>query len=192
VSDNHQSIHGKQFKGSAKKLPSPFDRTKKKKIQDPNYPGLWIPSTLLTDHFYDTGLYECEWKLSKYLKTNHPYMGRMAFPEDESRPSRTVTATKIGSSREAIVFSSEILREGDGQYRTATAREAACLMGFPISYQFKGSEGTKWRLVGNAVSPDVSRALARQVKRELYISLEESPLVTSEVKSHRHFGSCFR
>ena len=29
----------------------------------------------------------------------------------------------------------------------------ASIMGFPITFQFKGSEGIKWRLVGNAVCP---------------------------------------
>ena len=64
-------------------------------------------------------------------------MGRMSFPENEEMPSRTVTATRIGSSREALIYASEYGRKGDGQYRTPTVREAACLMGFPITYQFR-------------------------------------------------------
>jgi len=32
-------------------------------------------------------------------------------------------------------------------------REAATIMGFPITFQFAGSEYTKWRLIGNAVYP---------------------------------------
>jgi len=148
-------------------LPAPTTTDQIRSIEDPNYPEIRIRPELLTDHFYDTGLYRCEWELSKYLKTNHPYMGKMSFPEDEDRPSRTITATKIGSSRESIVYRSELIRVGDGEFRTATVREAACVMGFPITYQFKGGEGTKWRLVGNAVCPGVSRALARQVRFEL-------------------------
>lgn len=136
-------------------------------VTDPNYPEIQTDAQNLTDHFYDTGLYQCEWELSLYLKRNHPYMGRMSFPEDDQRPSRTVTATKIGSSREAIIYRSGYKRQGDGEYRTATVREAACLMSFPITYQFLGGEGTKWRLVGNAVCPSVSRALAAQVQNAL-------------------------
>jgi len=66
-----------------------------------------------------------------------------------------------------LIYRSEFNRKGDGEYRTPTIREAACIMGFPITYQFKGSEGTKWRLVGNAVCPPVSRAFAQQLRVEL-------------------------
>lgn len=165
-----------------KKLPSPsvaFTEVPQI-VVDPNYSNLSILGSDLTDHFYDTGLYESEWRLSKYLKTNHPYMGRMSFPEDESRPSRTVTATKIGSSREALIYKSPFDRVGDGEFRTPTIREAACLMGFPITYQFKGSEGTKWRLVGNAVCPSVSRALASLVRKELGLEEVGEPQLVRE------------
>ena len=93
-------------------------------------------------------------------------MGFMFFPEREDRPSRTVTATKIGNSREAIILRSEGNRSGDGEYRTLTVREAATLMGFPTTYQFIGSEGNKWKLVGNAVCPPISRAFASAVRQE--------------------------
>lgn len=91
-------------------------------------------------------------------------MGRMAFPENRDNPSRTVTATKIGTSREALIYRSEYNRTGNGEYRTPTVREAACIMGFPITYQFLGGESSKWRLVGNAVCPCVARAFAAQVR----------------------------
>src|SRR5690606_38400275 len=106
-----------------------------------------------------------------FLKVNHPYMGKMSFPENENRPSRTITATKIGTSREAIIYESEYPRIGNGQFRTPTVREAACIMGFPITYQFLGGETTKWRLVGNAVCPSVARAFAKQVQVELSMKL---------------------
>ena len=135
-------------------LPKPNRKKGNKRlIKDPLYPSIQLKLNELTDHFYDTGLYTCVWKQSKFLKTNHPYMGRMSFPENELKPSRTITATNIGTSREAIIYKSEYNRIGDGQYRTPTVREAACIMGFPINYQFKGSERTKMRLVGNAVCP---------------------------------------
>lgn len=149
-------------------------------ITDPNYPQLAIPLNRLTDHFYDTGLYECEWKQSKFLKTNHPYMGRMSFPENNERPSRTITATKIGTSREAIIYRSQYNRSGDGEFRTPTVREAACLMSFPITYQFIGGETTKWRLVGNAVCPSVARAFAKQVRLELEFGEVEKLILSSE------------
>jgi DNA (cytosine-5)-methyltransferase 1 len=158
-------------------LPETNSNASDKSILDPNYPELKIKQTELTDHFYDTGLYESEWKTSKFLKVNHPYMGTMSFPENEDRPSRTVTATKIGSSREALIYKSEYNRVGNGEFRTPTVREAACIMGFPITYQFIGSEGTKWRLVGNAVCPSVSRAFASMVRSELGLKVVRKLIV---------------
>jgi DNA (cytosine-5)-methyltransferase 1 len=148
------------------KLPSPNSAKSDDYVADPLYPSIQIKKSELTDQFYDTGLYTADWKGSKYLKTNHPYMGIMFFPEREDRPSRTVTATKIGNSREAIILRAEDNRIGNGEYRTLTIREAATLMGFPITYQFIGSEGTKWTLVGNAVCPPISRAFAKEVRKE--------------------------
>lgn len=158
-------------------LPKPNCRKSDRSVSDPNYPNVSIRLDNLTDHFYDTGLFECEWKQSRFLKTNHPYMGKMSFPENNDRPSRTITATKIGTSREAIIYKSENKRTGNGEYRTPTVREAACLMGFPITFQFIGSEGPKWRLVGNAVCPSVSRALAKQLRKELNLNEIKEPII---------------
>lgn len=164
-------------------LPSPINYVADMEITDPMYPELKIRGADLSDHFYDTGLYECEWKNSRYLKVNHPYMGTMSFPENEQRPSRTITATKIGTSREALIYLSEYNRKGDGQYRTPTVREAASIMGFPITYQFACSEGTKWRLVGNAVCPSVSRAFARVVHEDQGIVPLEELVIDKTVQS---------
>lgn len=160
-------------------FPHPFTRNNATIISDPQY-SINIPQKLLTDHFYDTGIYKVEWKLSKYLKINHPFMGKMSFPENESKPSRTITATKISNSRESIIYKSEINRIGDGEYRLPTVREAAIIMGFPITYQFLGSEGTKWRLVGNAVCCCVSRAIASIVLEELKFSKPKSIVVNKK------------
>ncbi len=161
-------------------FPNPFTRESNEMIKDPQYP-IEIPLSQVYDHFYDTGAYEVEWKLSKYWKINHPFMGKMSFPENENKPSRTITATKISNSRESIIYKSEIERVGDGEYRLPTVREAAILMGFPITYQFLGSEGTKWRLVGNAVCCAVSRAFASTVLDELKIVKPESLFLAKEV-----------
>jgi len=162
-------------------LPKPNSKRSDELVSDPIYPGLNIKQSDLTDHFYDTGLYSSEWKNSKFLKVNHPYMGTMAFPENEGKPSRTITATKIGTSREALIYRSEYDRTGDGEFRTPTVREASCIMGFPITYQFIGSEGTKWRLVGNAVCPSVSRAFAAVVRDELKLGEVTVPCLQEEL-----------
>lgn len=156
-----------------KNIPHPFSEKSNKLVSDPKY-NIRIPQNQLTDHFYDSGIYKVEWMFSKYWKTNHPFMGRMSFPENEEKPSRTITATKISNSRESIIYKSEIDRIGDGEYRSPTVREAAIIMGFPITYQFIGVENSKWRLVGNAVCCSVSNAIARTVLDELKIDAPKS------------------
>jgi len=158
-------------------LPIPSTKKPEEYVIDPLYSNIKIKQIELIDQFYDTGLYACDWKGSKFLKTNHPYMGLMSFPEREDRPSRTITATKIGNSREAIIFRSENGITGDGEYRTPTIREAATLMGFPITFQFLGSEGSKWKLVGNAVCPPVCRAFAKLVREENNLKMIVQPIV---------------
>ena len=151
------------------KLPTPNSKFSNKIVSDPLYPGITIKMSELTDQFYDSGLYHIHWEQSRYLKTNHPFMGRMSFPERIDRPSRTLTATNIGASREAIIYPSEYNRSGDGEFRVPTIREMACLMGFPITYQFLGKKNAKKRLVGNAVCPTLSRALSSKISEELGI-----------------------
>lgn len=163
-------------------LPKPNVKKSSRKITDPSYPSLSIPLSNLTDHFYDSGLYECQWKNSHFMKRNHPYMGRMSFPENQEKPSRTLTATNIGTSREAIIYKSEYKRKGNGEFRVPTVREMACIMGFPITYQFiGGSETSKCRLVGNAVCISVSRALARTIKESLQVDEIAAPNLRSKV-----------
>jgi DNA (cytosine-5)-methyltransferase 1 len=147
-------------------LPSPFEKESDELIKDPLY-GIQLKKSHLTDHFYDTGIYECDWGNSQYAKQEHAYMGKMAFPENNNKPSRTITATRIVNSREAIIYKTELDRKGNGEYRIPTAREIATIMGFPITYQFIGSEYTKWRLIGNAVCISVGNALANEVLKSM-------------------------
>lgn len=92
-----------------------------------------------------------------------------------------------------MIYRSEYNRVGDGQYRTPTVREAATIMGFPLTHQFAGSEGTKWRLVGNAVCPSVSRAFASVVLVDQGLPLlKELMLDTSVSKSGLHNLNTFQ
>ena len=63
------------------------------------------------------------------------------------------------SSREAM-----ILGYRDEKYRLPTVREAACMMSFPLDFWFYGgSKGIKHTLVGNAVPPKLSYAIAKAI-----------------------------
>ena len=149
------------------KIPSPLEKDSSKKYSDPNYPTIKLSLDDLTDHFYDTGLYKIEWEKAKRAKINHPFMGKMSFPENQKKPSRTVMATRSGSTREALIYKSEYSRKGDGEFRMPTIREVATIMGFPYIFNFTGSEGTKWKQIGNAVCPHMSFALAKELKKRL-------------------------
>lgn len=125
-------------------------------IKDVNYPDFELESQEVTDQHYIYELAEFEYKTAKRLKQDKGYMGRMSFPENLDKPARTVMATMTASAREAM-----ILGYGENRYRLPTVREAACMMSFPIDYWFYGeSKGVKHTLVGNAVPPKLSYAIA--------------------------------
>lgn len=128
-------------------------------IRDYNYPDFALPSTQVTDHSYTCELQPFEWKTAKRLKEDKGYMGKMSFPENLAAPARTVMATISASSRESM-----ILKLDEERYRLPTVREAASMMSFPIDYKFYGpSKGIKHTLVGNAVPPKLSYAIARAI-----------------------------
>jgi len=124
-------------------------------IIDPLY-GFCVPGNSVTDHHYFQPIAKHQWEQAKRSKQDKGYMGKMPFPEDESKPARTVMATLTFGARESM-----ILANGNAGYRSPTIREAASLMSFPICYNFYGeSTAAKHRLVGNAVPPMLSYALA--------------------------------
>ncbi len=149
-------------------LGDPLDKPKNK-VKDVSW-GFEITSDQLTDHRYDTRVEEFEWSTAKRLKTDHGFMGKMSFPEYLDRPSRTVMATQSAISRESILFGT---RDPD-TYRLPTIREIASFMSFPITYQFEaGSEGAKYRLVGNAVCCKLSCALGMAINEREGIEASE-------------------
>lgn len=164
-------------------LSDPLDGHDNEFVTDPNY-GFRIKRSELTDHYYDTRVVDFEWKNAKRLKEDHGYMGKMSFPEDLDRPSRTVMATRSASTREAMILGGETDKEGNFiSYRMPTIREIACMMSFPITYQFEAnSEASKYRLVGNAVCPLMARSIANAIAEEEgvkqvkgFIPLKEDP-----------------
>jgi len=148
-------------------------------ITDCNYPDLSLQYSEVTDHDYTYFVEKFEWESAKRLKKDRGYMGKMSFPERLDRPSRTVMATMSASSRESMVLKIDDSEE----YRLPTVREAASMMSFPIDYRFYGrTRGTKYTLVGNAVPPKFSNALAKAIASEesmeipsKYIPIEYDP-----------------
>lgn len=134
-------------------------RDKSDIITDINYPDFSLPCQEVTDQRYIYKLADFECATAKRLKQDKGYMGKMSFPENTAKPARTVMATMSASAREAM-----ILGYKDGTYRLPTVREVACMMSFPIDYWFYGdSKATKHTLVGNAVPPKLSYAVAKAI-----------------------------
>lgn len=154
-------------------LGSPLNNNKEI-IIDPSFP-LTLSRSDLTDHFYDSEIPD-EWAdKAKRLKTDHGFMGKMDFPDRTDRLCRTIMATESYCSRESIIFK----KEGNtNRYRAPTIRELACLMGFPIDYQFIGTNSnSKHKQIGNAVCVHMSMALAKAIKQNLNIQLNKKPRI---------------
>lgn len=56
------------------------------------------------------------------------------------------------------------------QARSITVREAALLQGFPEDFEFIGSQGDKYKMIGNAVPPLLAQCLATALKSALFTS----------------------
>ncbi len=154
-------------------LKDPLNGSDVARIKDPCY-GFTVKREALTDHFYDTTIEEFEWKNALRLKRDQGFMGKMSFPENMERPSRTIMATRSASTREAMIFGGR--KDGDEyiSYRMPTIREVSSLMSFPITYQFQGnSESSKYKLVGNAVCPMMSRAIAQSILKKEGLEIPE-------------------
>jgi DNA (cytosine-5)-methyltransferase 1 len=156
-------------------LPAPDREPSTSFVVDPNY-GLKVATKNLTDHFYNVELSPEEAASLKEVKTNHPYMGRMVFPDNPGRPARTIVATQLG--RETLVIGFE--RNGKQKFRRATIRECATIQTFPITFQFWGNSlNSRYRQAGDAVPPKLSLAIARRILEQEGLSLPAHPLVSA-------------
>lgn len=79
---------------------------------------------------------------------------------DPTRPSKTVIAggSKGGGRSHLHPF----------EARTISVRECARLQTFPDDFEFFGSIGRQFTLVGNAVPPLLGEILARQIRRDIF------------------------
>ncbi len=70
-----------------------------------------------------------------------------------------------------------------GQSRSITVREAALLQGFPSDFQFIGSQGDKYKMIGNAVPPIFAAQLAHAIAATLPMNIGPSKVVRSRRKT---------
>lgn len=133
----------------------------RRRVSDPLYSEIKLTERQVTDHFDQQGvLYPEELYQLRRLKRDHSWYGRMDIPDRLAEPARTVLARQNRVSREGIYVPT---RNGDG-IRRLTPREIACLMGFPLTYQFYGrSDRIRMEQIGNAVCPPVAAAIGRKI-----------------------------
>lgn len=81
-------------------------------------------------------------------------------------PSTTILAHLYKDGLRFIHYDSK-------QARSITVREAARLQGFPDNFEFKGSRGAQYKMIGNAVPPKFSNQLAMAIS-EFLINIKNS------------------
>jgi DNA (cytosine-5)-methyltransferase 1 len=150
-----------------KSLPSSTGFAHKRGYVDPNY-GFELAIEDLTDQCHETWIDDREAERLRGLKLEHPYMGKMSFPDDLASPARTVVATQLG--RETLVI------DDAGRFRRPTVREVATLQSFPFTYQFFGSASARYRLVGDAVPPLLGYAIGRLIREKAGLPPMDKPI----------------
>lgn len=88
-----------------------------------------------------------------YEKTGHKTLYQKYKSLEWDKPSHTVVAHL---SKDGYMF----IHPDSNQQRSITIREAACLMTFPMDYQFLGSTPYNYKMIGNAVPMKFAKAIA--------------------------------
>jgi len=148
-------------------------------ISDPNYPLLKLQRKEITDQHYIKEIAQYQWEKAKRQKQDKGYMGKMSFPENFNKISRTIVATVTFAARESFIYPYK-----NNKFRAPTVREFATLMSFPFDYLFYGdSLNTKYRLIGNAVPPKMAYAFASTINiKEKKVILNNDYLTPKRIK----------
>ena len=95
-----------------------------------------------------------------YEKTGHKTLYQKYKSLEWDKPSHTVVAHL---SKDGYMF----IHPDPEQQRSITIREAACLMSFPMNFQFLGSTPYNYKMIGNAVPVNFAKAIATALYRYL-------------------------
>lgn len=167
--------------GILHRIPPPcHSEEARERVQDPVYASLHIPVSRLRAHFEDDrwSLTDDEIESCRRHKTQHRVYGTMPFPDRLDAPSRTITSTRVRTSRSTIVVPCQGPSHPKGFLRTITARECASAQAFPISFQFWGATMSDVdRMIGNAVPPTLAHAFAKAILRAEGLKVPDSPRV---------------
>jgi len=95
-----------------------------------------------------------------FRMTGHKTLYQKYKSLEWDKPSHTVVAHL---SKDGYMF----IHPDSEQQRSITIREAACLMTFPMDYQFLGSTPYNYKMIGNAVPVNFAKAIATGLYRTL-------------------------
>ena len=95
-----------------------------------------------------------------YEKTGHKTLYQKYKNLEWDRPSHTIVAHL---SKDGYMF----IHPDPEQQRSITIREAACLMTFPVDFQFLGSTPYNFKMIGNAVPVNFASAIAKGLYKAL-------------------------
>lgn len=88
-----------------------------------------------------------------FEKTGHKTLYQKYKSLEWDKPSHTIVAHL---SKDGYMF----IHPDSKQQRSITIREAACLMTFPMDYQFLGSTPYNYKMIGNAVPVNFAKSIA--------------------------------
>lgn len=95
-----------------------------------------------------------------FQKTGHKTLYQKYKSLEWDKPSHTIVAHL---SKDGYMF----IHPDPEQQRSITIRETACLMTFPMDYQFLGSTPYNYKMIGNAVPINFASAIARGLYKAL-------------------------
>lgn len=95
-----------------------------------------------------------------FEKTGHKTLYQKYKSLEWDKPSHTVVAHLC---KDGYMF----IHPDPKQQRSITIREAACLMTFPMDYQFLGSMAYNYKMIGNAVPVNFAKAIATGLYKSL-------------------------
>jgi DNA (cytosine-5)-methyltransferase 1 len=85
-------------------------------------------------------------------KSNHAKYRNLEW----DKPSPTIVAHL---NKDGLMF----IHPDENQARSITVKEAALLQSFPDDYEFLGSQGYSYKMIGNAVPPMMAKAIAQAI-----------------------------
>ena len=104
--------------------------------------------------FDDIFIYQNNWRFNAQKPDD-----RVHFLEWD-KPSPTIVAHLY---KDGLMF----LHPDEKQARSITVKEAALLQSFPNDFEFVGSQGVAFKMIGNAVPPELARNIGLGILKEL-------------------------